>query len=55
MKTLYRRHQYWSAEGIKWTNWYKVTFRPKRLERYEQSTGRIKLLCEYKEVEESKK
>ena len=52
-KVLQRRHQYWSPEGVGWTQWYTVSVPPKVLERFELKTGRTKLLCEYryKEVE----
>lgn len=47
-KVLQRRHQYWSPEGVVWTQWYNVSIQPKKLERYELKTGRVKLLCEYR-------
>lgn len=52
-KVLQRRHQYWSPEGVVWTQWYTVSVPPKVLERFELKTGRTKLLCEYryKEIE----
>lgn len=52
-KVLQRRHQYWSPEGVVWTQWYTVSVPPKVLERFELKTGRTELLCEYryKEIE----
>lgn len=47
-KVLQRRHQYWSSEGVVWTQWYTVSIQPKKLERYELKTGSTKLLCEYR-------
>lgn len=50
-KILQRRHQYWSPEGVVWTQWYTVSIPPKQLEKYEMKSGRKPLFCEYRYVE----
>ena len=45
---LYKRYEYWSNEGLTWTDWFKYEYdyQPK----YQIEKGKHKLRNEYKEI-----